>query len=76
MRELKIAGVAVTRDKTDQLKNNPRWPPIAPSNKILMAPCFQKYTYYVYYVYTFHMYLVGLHIFMGHYYKYIGWVAK
>ena len=46
MRELKIAGVAaVTSDKTDQLKNNPRWPPIAPSNKILMAPCFQKYTY-------------------------------
>ena len=45
MRELKIAGVAVTRYKTDQLKNNPRWPPIAPSNKILMAPCFQKYTY-------------------------------
>ena len=45
MRELKIDGAAVTRDKTDQIKNNPRWPPIAPSNKILMAPCFQKYTY-------------------------------
>ena len=75
MRELQIAGVAVTRDKTDQLNNNPRWPPIAPSNKILMAPCFQKYVDWRN-AFSFHMYLVGLHIFMGHYYKYIGWVAK
>ena len=67
MRELKIAGVAVTRDKTDQ--NNPRWlqslHPIRSSWPLALKN-----------IHTFHMYLVGLHIFMGHYYKYIGWVAK